>query len=238
MTAAEIAARWLPGQAAGNAGATRISKLIIAGTRALFIIGAPIAFQLIMIAAQSFQPGYNPLRDTVSSLVWGPHGWLQTVNFILFGGMLMALVEELKPLTRDKIWPRFGGFLLFLVGIGFIILAICPIQSPGGPETIQAIIHGLTVYFIVFFFPAGCLLLAPVLRVGSLAKFIVTFTIVTGAIGLCLILLGIFIMANEAQWFGMLERVLLLNGFLWLEIIAVYFAGENFINKVVLARTM
>lgn len=232
MTAAEIAAKWLPAQATGNTRVTRILQLIIAGTRGLFIIGAPIVFQLILIAAQSFQPGYNPLRDTISSLVWGPHGWLQTVNFILFGGMLMALVEELKPLAGSKFWPKSGGFLLFLVGIGFIILAICPTQSPGGPETIQAVIHGLTVYFIVFFFPAGCLLLAPVLGVGSLARFIVTFTIVSGAIGLCLILLGVFITANEAPWFGTLERVLILNGFLWLEIIAVYFAGENFIKKV------
>ena len=99
-------------------------------------------------------------------------------------------------------------------------------------------IHGVTVYFIVFFFPAACLFLAPVLRVGKLAGFIVTYTIATGILGLGLILLGVFLMANEAHWFGMLERVLLLNGFIWLEVVAVYFVGENFINRLHAVKTM
>ena len=37
--------------------------------------------------------------------------------------------------------------------------------------------------------------------------------------------LGAFLMLKDAPWFGMLERLLLLNGFIWLEILAVYFAG-------------
>ncbi len=231
MTTAEIAARLLP-RPAVNARAARVSGLVIAGVRDLLIVCSPVLFQLAMVLAQSSQPGYNPLRDTISSMVWGPQGWLQTVNFILFGALLMGLAWELRPRLAQTTWARAGGLLLLLVGAEFIILGICPTQSPDGVKDAAAVVHGLTVYFIVISFPAACFLMAKALRVGKLSEFIFPYTIVTGIFGMGLIVLGAFLMVKEAHWFGMLERVLLLNGFIWIEVVAVYFVGDSFLKRL------
>jgi hypothetical protein len=39
-------------------------------------------------------------------------------------------------------------------------------------------------------------------------------------------------MLKEAHWFGMLERLLLLPGFIWLEVVAIYFTGDKLINGI------
>ncbi len=231
MTAAEIAARIMPERAA-TARAARTSGLALAGLRDLLIVSAPVLFQAAMVLAQSSQPGYNPLRDTISSMVWGPQGWLQTVNLMLFGALMMGLAWQLRPLLAGSAWARLGGLLLLLVGAEFIILGICPTQSPGGAKDAAAVIHGLTVYFVVFSFPAACFLMAKALRVGKLSGFIFPYTIATGIFGTGLMVLGVFLMVRNAHWFGMLERVLLLNGFIWIEVVAVYFVGDGFLKRL------
>ncbi len=198
--------------------------LLLSGARDLLTVCGPIALELSIILTQSWQQGYNPVRDTISSMVWGQGGWLQTVNFFLAGATLAALASQLKPLLTTRA-ARWGGIALLVTGISFVVLGACPTQSPEGPRTIQAIVHGVTVYVIVFFFPLACFLLAPAVRVGGFGQFAAAYSYATGALGVVLIAVGAFLMAEEIPWFGMLERLLLLNGFVWIEILAVYFAG-------------
>jgi hypothetical protein len=200
------------------------ARFLLTRARDLLTVCGPILLELSTVIAQSWQPGYNPLRDTISSMVWGPRGWLQTANFFLISATLALLASQFKPFLATRS-AKCGGLALALVGLWFIVLGICPTQSPDGPKTIQAIVHGLTVYFIVLSFPLACFLLAPAVRAGRLGKLVAGYTYATGMLGVALIATGAFLIAREAHWFGMLERLLLLNGFVWLEIVAVYFAG-------------
>ena len=202
----------------------RRAGLLLTGVRDLLTVSGPILLELSIILAQSWQPGYNPLRDTISSMVWGPRGWLQTVNFFLIGATLAALASQLVPILKTRA-ARWGGVALLVVGISFAILGVCPSQSPGGPKNLQAIIHGLTVYVIVFAFPIASFLLARAVRVGKFGQFVAAYSYITSALGMVLIVGGALLMVKDAPWFGMLERVLLLNGFVWMEVVAVYFAG-------------
>jgi hypothetical protein len=156
--------------------------------------------------------------------VWGQRGWLQTANFFLIGATLAGLASQLRPLLTTRP-ARWGGLALLVAGISFVVLGVCPTQSPEGPKTIQAFVHGVTVYVIVFSFPLACFLLAPAVRVGRFGAFAAAYSYATGALGVVLIGTGAFLMVKAAPWFGMLERLLLLNGFVWIEVLAVYFAG-------------
>ncbi len=202
----------------------RRAGLLLSGARDLLTVSGPILLELSIILAQSWQPGYNPLRDTISSMVWGPRGWLQTLNFFLIGATLAALASQLGPVLKTRA-ARWGGVALLVVGISFAVLGVCPSQSPGGPKNLQAIIHGITVYVIVFAFPLACLLLGTAVRVGKFGQFVAAYSYATSVLGVVLIVAGGLLMIKDAPWFGMLERVLLLNGFIWMEVLAVYFAG-------------
>ncbi len=202
-------------------------EVALTWARDLVTIGGPVLMELAMILTQSGQPAYNPLRDTISSMVWGPRGWLQTANFFLIAATMVGLASQLKPLLSTTA-ARCGGFALLVIGISFAILGVFPAQSPAGPRTLPAIIHGVTVYIIVLSFPLACFLLAPAVRVGTLGRFLSAYSYVIGALGAALILVGLFFIAREAHWFGMLERLLLMNGFIWIEALAVYFSGGGF----------
>jgi hypothetical protein len=214
---ARLSARRLPFDA-------RRAGLVLSGVRDLLTVSGPILLELSIILSQSWQPGYNPLRDTISSMVWGPRGWVQTVNFFLIGATLAALASQLRPVLLTRA-ARWGGAALLVVGISFVVLGVCPSQSPGGPRNLPAIIHGITVYVIVFAFPLACFLMARAVRIGKFGRFLAAYSYVTCAFGVALIAAGAFLMAKDAPWFGMIERVLLLNGFTWMEVVAVYFAG-------------
>ena len=55
-------------------------------SRLLVLTGlGPIAFLAIASVAGLAAPAYDPISQTISDLVFTPLGWLQTLNFYLFG---------------------------------------------------------------------------------------------------------------------------------------------------------
>ena len=200
--------------------------------RYILILSAPVLFQLMMIVNQYLQPGYNPIRDTISSLVWGYGGWIQTVNFYLFGILLMFFAVKFFADKNNKVSYRASGILLLLIGLGFIILGICPTQSPGAEQTVQSIIHGVTVYCIIILFPTTCFVLASVLRNETYPRFLFIYTCITGTLNLAFILLGAFFAVSHEYWFGMVERLIILNGFAWIEVIGIQVWGRSSIRAI------
>ena len=67
------------------------------------IVG-PILFAIGFLAQgflrTDFRAGYNPLAQTISSLTAGPDGWVQQVNFVVFGLLLIALAVGLHQGMR------------------------------------------------------------------------------------------------------------------------------------------
>src|SRR5512133_3428564 len=83
------------------------------------IVAGPLFFLLFTIAGL-LRPGYDPLRHPVSSLEFGPQGWVQALNFIATGTLVTLLLG--RPITcslarwrpyRSRAdhggWARAGG---------------------------------------------------------------------------------------------------------------------------------
>lgn len=207
---------------AGNIAAERSGRehaLSAGKLMELALMGGPAVFQSIMVLVQVNQAGYNPVRDTISSLVWGMGGWLQTANFFLVGALLVAMSNLLRTRLAGKVTELMGCLSLALMGVGFIILGIFPARAPASVQSLPAMIHGVTVYCIILLFLAACLFLARSLRNLSGSKSVFLYTVATGTLCVVFIIMGIMIMVTRTYWFGMLERVILLNGFIWLEVV-------------------
>jgi len=198
----------------------RESALSLGKVLELALMSGPAIFQSIVVLAQVNQPGYNPVRDTISSLVWGTGGWLQTLNFFLIGSLLVAMAHMLRARLAGKITELMGCLSLALMGAGFIVLGIFPARAPASPQSLPAMIHGVTVYCIILLFLAACLFLACSLRDLAQSRAMLLYTVATGILCAVFIIMGIFIMVTHTYWFGILERVLLLNGFIWLVVVA------------------
>jgi len=46
-------------------------------------------------------PGYDPLKMYVSALSLGPRGWVQIVNFMVFGGLLIVFTRAVAAEFRS-----------------------------------------------------------------------------------------------------------------------------------------
>jgi len=81
------------------------------------IVAGPLFFAISSIAG-ALRPGYDLLRHPVSSLEFGPQGWVQAVNFLLTGTLVVFFGWCIRATVR-----RLGGgsavpILLIIVGIG------------------------------------------------------------------------------------------------------------------------
>lgn len=92
-----------------------------------------------------------------SGLALGPLGWLQVLNFVLFGLMLIIFAVGLHRGVRAS--GRFswiGPTLLVLAGIGMVLAGFkTDPDISAGPQTRHGMIHGLTFFlFVLSLLPA------------------------------------------------------------------------------------
>ena len=180
---------------------------------------APILFLIILTIVESLQPGYNRIQETISRLVLGPYGFLQTVAFFIFGLLLIVFAMRLGFAIASRRSAKVGSFFFNLIGVGFIVVGIFPTDSPGITVTLHALIHQTTAATIALLFPLALLAIAPALRGDTRWKGAFAYTIATGILALILTILGVVMRANKL-WSGLYERVLLLNGLAWIELIS------------------
>lgn len=186
------------------------------------VTAGPVVILAITIVLESIQPGYDRTYDTVSRLVWGHMGWMETGCFFLFALVLIALASNLNRLNMNRKSHRFTVMMVSLMGAGFITIAVIPTNAPGEPTTLTVFIHRFTAGLICCLFPVVCLSIAKGLRGDSTSKRIRNFSLITGGIGIVLSIAGMVIIVTETPWKGAIERIILANGILWIEVVGIW----------------
>lgn len=186
------------------------------------VIAGPVLIIAITIVLESIQPGYDRVYDTLSGLVWGHLGWLETGCFFLFALVLVALGFNLNQKSNGRRIFRFAILMVFLMSAGFVTIAVIPTNAPGEPATLTVFIHRFTAGLICFLFPVVCLSIASGLSDDSTSKRIRNFSLTTGGIGIALSIAGMAIIVTETPWKGAIERIILANGILWIEVVGVW----------------
>jgi Protein of unknown function (DUF998) len=109
-------------------------------------VNAPIVFVLIFTIEGMMRENYSPMKNFISELSIGNRGWIQIVNFLIFGLLFfvfsLGLLHEFRKLNLSLTGP-------FL----FLILAVCyffsgPFVTDSGTifaqqKSIHGIIHGI-----------------------------------------------------------------------------------------------
>ncbi len=99
-------------------------------------IVAPILFTVAFLAQElARRDEYDPLAETVSALEAGPYGWLQQVNFVVFGVLTIAFAVGLHVWIKRRRWGVAGPALLAASGVGALISAIFPLREDAAGET-------------------------------------------------------------------------------------------------------
>ena len=105
---------------------TTLASMAIIGQIAL------LASALLLPAVSEFRL----LRDTMSELVLGRFGWVQTLAFVAAGVGTLALAFALRQLTAGTWGSRVGSLLVGLYGVGAVLVAIFPTDRVDHPDDV------------------------------------------------------------------------------------------------------
>jgi len=195
-------------------------RLNVDSVPALVGIVGPVVMIVGDLAASSSIPGYSLVRDSVSSLALTSIGWLQSICFLAMGLLLEIFVAGLFFNIRRARGFYAGIVLLAICGFVLMLIATFHMDHPEAPP-IDGTIHTIASYGLGLLFPIAILSLAPSFKNTPNWKNISVYTLVAGVLALPLILGAL--LAEQRGWFGLYERIIILNTLVWVEVVAIHF---------------
>jgi hypothetical membrane protein len=182
------------------------------------IIG-PILFTAGFIVQELFRRGeYSPLAEPVSALEAGPNGWVQQVNFVVFGLLTIAYAVGLHRGVRPTRAAVAGPAILVWTGIGLVLAAVFPLR-----EDAAGITHDPTGLHVVngtvFFLSIGVGLVVMSRRLARDARWrdLATYAMATGiTLVILFVAFGVLVAPDDAPlhpWAGLAQRIVLLVWF-------------------------
>ena len=116
-------------------------------------------FQLNSFAAYLNSSG-NLINNTISSLVYAPNGWFQTVAFYILGISVLALAILLQ--LKAQVRLNLGAITLALISFALFLIGTFPTQFPGEP--FMAGVHKWAAITVVILLPIAGFLVAPTFK--------------------------------------------------------------------------
>jgi hypothetical protein len=186
----------------------------------------PAMFALIIVVLTLLEYGFmirigwDPVGSSgvpwPSGLALGPYGWLQVLNFVLFGLMLIVFAVGLHHAVAASgraawVGPAFLG----VAGIALVISGFKtdPHLVSTGPRTWHGLIHGLAFFLLVVSLLLSMLFLWWRFRKDPLWRGYDLYTLITGVLSAVL-----FFAFSSPQWGFYLFLAVVLT---WIEIVAV-----------------
>lgn len=167
------------------------------------------------------RPGYDALQQPISALSLGPGGWMQQVNFVVFGIlMVLSAVGWYRFLApgRGAIWfPLLQGISgLGLIGAGLFSMDPFPGYPPGSTlttSTVHGTLHSIFAWVLILTLAQGCFTLAIHFVRLLHWRWWAVYSWITGA--LILIFWGMFVKNATGPLAGLVERLSAGSHALW-----------------------
>ncbi|THA38568.1 DUF998 domain-containing protein [Streptomyces sp. A1547] len=99
------------------------------------VTGGMVAGPLFLAVglAQGFaRDGFDFTRNAISQLALGEAGWVQTVNFLLTGALLIAGAAGLRRVLRGGAGGTWGPVLVGVFAVSFWVAAVFPADAGAG----------------------------------------------------------------------------------------------------------
>src|SRR5256885_6557003 len=138
-----------------------MKRLLYAG-----VVG-PLLFIAVFLIEGATRPGYNPWRMYVSQLGTGPGGWVQVVNFLVCGALVIAFAIGVRMAIAGTRGSVGAPLLLGLFGVTMWVAGIFTTDPGlgypvGAPEvhTTHGLIHGFAGLAVFTLLPTACFVMA------------------------------------------------------------------------------
>ena len=185
---------------------------MVAALDAAGIVG-PVIFAVVALVHSLLRQDHSLVAHPISALAAGPSGWVQNVNFLLFGLLMIAYAIGLHLGVRPSRWGVVGVAFLVLSGVGLMWGGVFPATDAMGAFDEGRLLH--IPGFIMTFFGGGLGLIVVSRRMvrDPRWKSLATYALATGIAMLVLILAsGSLVRPPGAPlhaWLGLFQWVLL-----------------------------
>lgn len=212
-----------------------------------FLLGCgvvgPLLFIVVFLIEGATRPGYNALRAYVSYLALSDQGWEQIANFLVCGVLCIAFAVGLRRVWRTGRASVWGPLLVGLFGLGLVVAGVFVAEPGGGyppgaplagsPQTLHGWVHGingLLLFNVVL--PAACFVIARRFAADPLHRHWAKYSWMTGVFILGVSILSTFILpiaeyAGLPMIDGLIQRVEISAGWIWLSLIALRLLRET-----------
>jgi hypothetical membrane protein len=183
-------------------------------------MAGPLVLIVSDITAGLASPEYSYLHDSISSLGLTNLGPLQSIGFLTIG--LLVEVYVVGLLYNIKAFRGFHlsiGLLMFF-GFGLLLIGAFRTDPVGAPDTVEGTIHSFSAIGSFSLFAVAILIIAPSLKNDRNWNNFYRYTIVTGILAVLFVLIMV-IFQDDISWFGLFERLLVLNMVVWVEMTAI-----------------
>jgi hypothetical membrane protein len=193
------------------------------------IIG-PFLFVAVFTLEGWLRPGYNPLSMYVSDLSLGPRGWIQMVNFVVFGVMLAVFTRSVAAEFQSGKASRGGLILLTIIAVSYFAsgpFITDPMGTPLSQVSIHGTIHGIFGAIVFLLMPISCFVFLRRFRVDPQWQSFQWWTLALGTIsaaGVVLLTLSTKFPNSQSvfkEWIGLIQRTAIVPFMIWLFIFAV-----------------
>lgn len=180
-------------------------------TRALLAAGAigPVVFWVLGGVVAATWPGYDPVADSISSMVHAPLGGLQVLAFVIGAPLTLAWAigagRVVGGTPRDRTLVRAVFAVQAAISLAF---ALFPTDAPGAPTTLVGELHLATFYAYAIVMPASLVLVGRVFARDPAWRPASRPTAVTAMLVVVATLLVPLTVAGPLEpWLGLLERI-------------------------------
>jgi hypothetical membrane protein len=203
-----------------------VKRLLWAG-----VVG-PLLFIVVFLIEGLTRPGYSQWRNFVSQLSTGETGWVQIVNFLVCGTLVLLFAIGLRAAIRGSNGAIGAPILLGLFAITLLIAGIFSTDPglgyPPGAKEVQTdagSIHGFAGLLAFTLLPAAAFVMGWHFRSEHATRWTI-YSVAVGALMLVLFVAFATVsgMDESGTWpnapTGFLQRIAIVTGWTWMAMVA------------------
>ena len=199
-----------------------------------------IIFSLSWMIQEAFKVRYNPMMIPISSLAIGELGWIQTATFLISGIALILFTYGLEKIRKNEGFSKWITIFLAIGSIGLIgagCFTTDPMNGfpPGTPETIiettlTGTLHQLFSVLLFIGLPIAMVFFSKHFLNAKNRKWLIysISSAILFIIFMILIKAASFSSLELLPFYGLIQRIMLIIGFLWIISLSYHFLKYNF----------
>jgi hypothetical protein len=190
----------------------------------------PALFVMVFLLEGWIRPGYNPLAEYVSALSLGGRGWVQIVNFIVFGALLFGFTRAVATEFPNGKASRWGLILLTIIAIGYFFsgpFVMDPTSIPLAEATFHGTLHGILGAVVFLLMPITIFVFWRRFHSDPKWQFLQWWTLGLGIICAAVdIYFSIvskipILLTSQSPWIGLIQRGVIVPFMIWVFVFAL-----------------